>query len=38
MRTEPTKQQKELYKKITPILGADSKVIEYGDDSNTNRI
>ena len=38
MRTEPTKQQKELYKKIAPILGADSKVIEYSDDSNTNSI
>ena len=38
MRTEPTKQQKELYKKIATRLGADSKVIEYGDDSNTNSI
>ncbi len=38
MRTEPTKKQKELYKKIAPILGVNPRVIEYGDDDNTNSI
>jgi hypothetical protein len=36
--SKPTEKQKELYKKLSPILGVDSKVVRYGDDSNDKSI
>lgn len=34
MSTTPNKDQKELYKRLSPILGISTKVTEYGDDQN----
>lgn len=36
--SKPTESQKELYKKLSPILGIDSKVVRYGDDNNDKSI
>ncbi|MBP1995845.1 suppressor of fused domain protein [Paenibacillus eucommiae] len=35
---KPTERQKELYKKLSPIIGIEPKVIRYGDDTGENSI
>ncbi|KFF26516.1 suppressor of fused domain protein [Chryseobacterium vrystaatense] len=35
---KPTERQKELYKKLAPIIGIEPKVIKYGDDTGENAI
>ncbi len=35
---EPTARQKELYRKIAPILGVNPRVIAYGNEDNTESI
>lgn len=35
---KPTERQKEIYKKLAPIIGVEPKVIRYGDDSGENSI
>ena len=34
----PTNRQKELFKKLAPILGIDTRVVGYGDDEGKNSI
>ena len=38
MKAEPTKEQKELFSKLTPILGVNSKAVRYFDEDETNNI
>lgn len=38
MKAEPTKEQKELFSKLTPILGVSSKAVRYFDEDETNSI
>lgn len=35
---KPTERQKELYKKLAPIIGIEPRVIKYGDDTGNNAI
>ena len=35
---KPTERQKELYKKLAPIIGIEPRVIKYGDDTGDNAI
>lgn len=35
---KPTERQKELYKKLSPIIGTEPKVIKYGDDTGEHAI
>jgi len=35
---KPTEKQKELYKKLSPMIGIEPRVIKYGDDNDKNYI